>query len=109
MHSSSLKFGLKPTELVSSLCNMNYIELMQKCWNSEPNKRPTAVNLKNEIKSMEYNEKWFNDKPTEISIRSITKNNPYAIYKSRPLSAMIKSAEFTKSLKGQRIILTLIL
>ncbi|CAB4442802.1 unnamed protein product [Rhizophagus irregularis] len=29
-------------------------------------------------------------------------NNPNAVYKSRPLSAMIKSAESTRSLKIQR-------
>ena len=48
----------------------------------------------------------MNKNPTEIikssDIGPIT-NHPCAIYKSRPLSAMIKSAESTRSLKSQNI------
>ena len=39
-------------------------------------------------------------------IGPITTKNPGAIYKSRPLSAMIKSAESTRTLRSQSITLS---
>ncbi|GBC24861.2 kinase-like domain-containing protein [Rhizophagus irregularis DAOM 181602=DAOM 197198] len=82
-----------------------YVELMKECWHSDPNKRPTANDLS----------KIFNEDGGKLCFRKhlgieiikspdigpIT-NNPNAIYKSRSLSAMIKSAESTRSLKIQR-------
>jgi serine/threonine protein kinase len=79
-----------------------YVEIMKECCHSDPNKRPTANDL---FKIFGYDGKLYLDKesknPTKIikspDIGPIT-NNPNAIYKSRPLSAMIKSAESTRSL-----------
>jgi serine/threonine protein kinase len=83
-----------------------YIELMQKCWHSDPKKRPNAENIRREFSYASYRKE--SDNPTKIikspDIGPITTNNPCAIYKSRPLSTMIKSAKFTKSLKSQSII-----
>jgi len=104
------------TELIIEICDGlrppiitnapdGYIELMQKCWHSDPNERPTA----NDILDVIYNKlDYYKEKinPTKIirspDIGPIT-NNPDAIYKSRPLSTMIKSANITKSLKIQSI------
>jgi serine/threonine protein kinase len=72
-----------------------YVELMQECWHSNPEKRPTAFNLMEKIKTMRENEyiNSRNGNPTKIikssDIGPMTTNNPGAIYKSRPLSAMI--------------------
>ena len=72
-------------------------------------KRPTAFDLMEKIKTMRENE-YINSRngtPTKIIMSSdigpVTENNPGAIYKSRSLSTMIKSAEFTRSLKNQKI------
>src|ERR1043166_8081732 len=80
---------------------VGYIELMQECWHSDPEKRPTASNLIEKIKIIK-DYRW-----TEVikspDIGPIT-NNPGAVYKSTALSAMIKSAESTRSLRSQSII-----
>ncbi|CAB4475313.1 unnamed protein product [Rhizophagus irregularis] len=80
---------------------------MQKCWHSDPNERPNANDISLKFKYELYYRNEENN-PTKIirssDIGPITTNNPGAIYKSRPLSAMIKSAKFTKSLKSQCII-----
>ena len=81
-----------------------YIELMQKCWHADPEKRPTAAELRDEIYDIYINESKNLTKIIESSgIGPIKSNHSGAIYKSRPLSAMIKSAESTRSLKSQRI------
>jgi serine/threonine protein kinase len=87
-----------------------YIELMQKCWHSDPNERPNAKYIWDKFwNELHYSEESNN--PTMITkspdVGPITINNPGAIYKSRPLSTMIKSAKFTKSLKSKSIILEL--
>ena len=72
-------------------------------------KRPTAVNIMEKIKTIRENE-YINssekNNPTKI-IKSpdigLTANDPNAIYKSRSLSELIKSTEFTRSLKSQEI------
>ena len=108
------------TELIIEICDGHrppivsnapegYIELMQECWHSDPNKRPTALELSGKVSNICNNEdKNKKNNPTKIlrspEIGPIAKNNPGAIYKSRPLSTMIKSAESTRSLKSQIII-----
>ncbi|GES93017.1 kinase-like domain-containing protein [Rhizophagus clarus] len=78
-----LKYGLRPP--IVTIASEGYIELMQKCWHSDPNERPNA----NDIWS-----KFWND------IGPIT-NNPGAIYKSRPLN----SVKSTISLKSESSII----
>ncbi|RIA88844.1 kinase-like domain-containing protein, partial [Glomus cerebriforme] len=97
--------GLRP--LIVTSAPEGYIELMKQCWHSDPNERPTATGLEERFSNIYYKEQsCFNKKnPTEIikspDIGPITTNNPGAIYKSRPLSVMIKSAESTRNLKIQ--------
>jgi serine/threonine protein kinase len=98
--------GLRPPIITNA--PEGYIKLMQKCWHSDPLKRPSASDI---VKLVHHSSKMFlneNNRPTLIikspDIGPITANNPGAIYKSRPLSTMIKSAESTRSLKSQRII-----
>jgi serine/threonine protein kinase len=101
-------------ELIIEICNgvrppivtnapEGYIELMQQCWHPDPDKRPTANGLQSNFFYGKLDH-WEEQKnPTKIikspDIGPITTNNPGAIYKSRPLSVMIKSAESTRSLK----------
>ncbi|CAB4418878.1 unnamed protein product [Rhizophagus irregularis] len=67
---------------------------MQRCWYSDPKQRPIASNI------------LINCITTKIiespDIGSITSNLD-AIYKSRPLSAMTKSAKSTRNLKSQKL------
>jgi hypothetical protein len=78
---------------------------MKKCWHLDPDKRPTASDL-----FKISNEVWSNEckNPAEIvnssHIGPIKTSNPGAIYKSRPLSAMIRSAESTRSLRSQSVL-----
>ena len=88
--------GLHPPILTSA--PEGYIELMQKCWNIDPKERPTAADLMNKILTMK--DKGSYNEITLPYIGSIA-NNPGAIYKSRSLTAMIKSAESTRNLRSQ--------
>ena len=96
--------GLRPPIVTNA--PEGYIELMKECWSSDPNKRPTAAELYEKISDIYDKECDIFSTPTEIikspDIGSIT-NDPGAIYTSRPLSTMIKSANITKSLKSQNI------
>ena len=72
--------------------------------------RPIAVNIFEKIDNMymnEYNNNRRNQNPTKIiessDIGPVTKNNPGAVYKSRPLSGMIRSAMSTRSLRSQSV------
>jgi hypothetical protein len=92
--------GLRPPIVTNA--PEGYIELMKECWHSDPGKRPTARNLVNEIWKMYNAEK---EKPTKIiessDIGPVIKNNPGAIYQSRPLSGMIQSAMSLRSSRSQ--------
>ena len=85
---------------------------MQECWDSDPKKRPTAADLLRKIEDIRRIElkNKINRNPTKIikslDIGPITTKNPGAIYKSRPLSEMIKSAESTRNLSSQSITLS---
>ncbi|CAB5094680.1 unnamed protein product [Rhizophagus irregularis] len=77
---------------------------MQKCWHSDPYERPSASDV---LKEFDYHSNlyYFKEASNQTKIISspdigpVTTNNPGAIYKSRPLSTMIKSANFTRSLR----------
>ncbi|RIA93952.1 kinase-like domain-containing protein [Glomus cerebriforme] len=95
-----IRDGLRPPIVTNA--PEGYIELMQNCWHFDPNKRPKANDLRSIVLDIWLREK-YNRTPTKIikspNIGPITTNNPNAIYKSRPLSAIIKSAESTRSLR----------
>jgi len=104
------------TDLIIEICDgtrppivtdapVGYIELMQECWYSDPNKRPTAAETNRRLLKIIDNER---ENPTNIiessDIGPITNNDPGAIYKSRSLSDIIKSSITTVSLKSQSIV-----
>src|SRR6266542_2165282 len=76
-----------------------YNELMQECWDSDPNKRPTTFDILEKLINIEKVEK---ENPTEITkssnIGPIIINNSD---KSRPLSKIIEYAEFIRSSESQ--------
>ncbi|PKK65342.1 kinase-like protein [Rhizophagus irregularis] len=86
--------GLRPP--ITTIIPKDYINLMKKCWHSDPNKRPTASSI---LKELDYIKLSELEKPTKIKlspeIGPITTNNPGAIYTSRTLSNMIKPAIYT--------------
>ena len=83
-----------------------YIELMQECWHSDPNKRPTALELYEKIVLIHNNKSQIQIiKSADIGPMVANEYDPGAIYKSRSLSAMIKSAESTRNLRSRRFIL----
>ncbi|GBB97566.1 hypothetical protein RclHR1_03000009 [Rhizophagus clarus] len=104
------------TELIIEICDglrppiitnapKGYIDLMKECWHSDPEKRPTADEVLekiNDILNNEWNNKTKIIKSSDIG--PVTTNNPDAIYKSRYLSGMIKSAASTRSLRSKSII-----
>ncbi|CAB5376688.1 unnamed protein product [Rhizophagus irregularis] len=94
--------GLRPP-IVTNVPE-GYIELMQKCWHSDPHKRPTANDIRGKVLNIKYNERYNQTKIINSPDIGPITNNPGAIYKSRPLSTMIKSAKLTKSLKIQSTI-----
>ncbi|RIA94224.1 kinase-like domain-containing protein, partial [Glomus cerebriforme] len=87
--------GLRPPIVTNA--PEGYIDLMKECWHSDPEKRPTATVAFNKFYRM-------SSKNTEIipssDIGPVTTNNPGAIYKSRPLSGMIRSAMSTLSTRS---------
>ncbi|PKY23910.1 kinase-like protein [Rhizophagus irregularis] len=86
--------GLRPP--ITTIIPKDYINLMKKCWHSDPNKRPTASSI---LKELDYIKLSELEKPTKIKlspeIGPIPTNNPGAIYTSRTLSNMIKPAIYT--------------
>ena len=97
--------GLRPPIVTNA--PEGYIDLMKECWHSDPNKRPTAVEIFEKIDEMRWKERWSNtDEITKIIESSDigpVKNNPGAIYKSRHISCMVQSAMSTRSLRSQSI------
>ncbi|EXX65833.1 Ste11p [Rhizophagus irregularis DAOM 197198w] len=96
--------GLRPPIITNA--PEGYIELMQKCWHSDPKKRPKAVEIYEKVGNIWSNES-LNGNSTKIirspDIGPIATNHSGAYYKSRPLSAMIKSVESTRNLRSQSI------
>jgi serine/threonine protein kinase len=88
--------GLRPPITTTNMPK-GYIDLMKRCWHSDPNKRPTASSILKELEIIKLSEL---EKPTKIILSSdigpITTNNKGAIDKSRPLSNMTKSALYTR-------------
>ncbi|GES84790.1 kinase-like domain-containing protein [Rhizophagus clarus] len=105
------------TELIIEICDglrppiitnapEGYIDLMKECWHPEPEKRPKADEVLKEIEEVceaEYNQQNKTKIIESSDIGPATTNNPDAIYKSRYLSGMIKSAASTRSLRSQSI------
>ncbi|UZO15240.1 uncharacterized protein OCT59_006671 [Rhizophagus irregularis] len=101
------------TELIIEICDglrppivtnapEGYIDLMKECWHSDPKKRPKAVELSNKFAQMHRNV-WMIKIIKSSDIGPVTTNNPNAVYKSRYLSDMIKSASSTRSLRSKSI------
>jgi serine/threonine protein kinase len=85
-----------------------YIELMNECWHSDPDKRPQATDLCERVNKMYWKEFRNRDNnPTKIihslDIGPVKTNHSGAIYKSRLLSGMINSAMSLRSLRSQSI------
>ncbi|UZO15243.1 uncharacterized protein OCT59_006674 [Rhizophagus irregularis] len=74
------------------------------CWHPDPEIRPTAVEVSKVIHDIRYNGNALQTKIIKSSdVGPATIHNPGAIYKSRYLSNMIKSAATTRSLRSQSI------
>ena len=99
--------GLRPPIVTNA--PEGYIKLMKECWNSDANKRPVAAIIKEKLIHMRDFE-YINDNPTKIikspDIGPII-NHAGAIYSSRLLSGMIKSAMSIQSWGSQPITLEL--
>src|SRR5436190_5716173 len=99
--------GLRPPIVTNA--PEGYIELMEECWYSDSNKRPTATDIHEKISKMRDHESniFRKNSLTKIiespDIGPITKINPGAIYKSRPLSGIIHSAMSSMSSRNQSI------
>ncbi|GBC06978.1 hypothetical protein RclHR1_07180003 [Rhizophagus clarus] len=89
--------GLRPSIVTNA--PESYIEVMIECWHPFPKKRPPATDIFNKITKM-----WINEyqNPTKIikssDIGPVTSG---AIYKSRPLSSMIKTTMSLRSSRSQ--------
>ncbi|PKY48074.1 hypothetical protein RhiirA4_463532 [Rhizophagus irregularis] len=73
---------------------------MEECWHSDPSKRPTTNDMYYKLLVMSS---WGIEIVKSSDIGPVPKNNPGAIYKSRPLSAMINSAMSLRSSRSQSI------
>jgi serine/threonine protein kinase len=98
--------GLRPPIVTNA--PEGYIELMKECWHSDPKKRPSATDIYEKINEMRNKEPQNHKNSTKIieslDIGPVKKNNPGAIYKSRPLSGMINSVMSLRSLRSQSTI-----
>src|ERR1044072_3489470 len=83
--------GLRPPIVTNA--PKGYIKLMQKCWHSDPDERPSANDMYEKMTDIERNE---HENPTQIIKSSdIGPMKTKSIYISRPLSEMTKSTKFT--------------
>src|SRR5436305_5391550 len=93
--------GLRP--LIVTNAPYGYVNLMKECWHSDPKIRPSVEKAYKKIREILMNE-YNNKNPTKIiessDIGPVTKNNPGAIYRSRLLSGIIRSAMSTRSLRS---------
>ena len=92
--------GLRPPTVTNA--SGGYIDLMQTCWDSDPNKRPTSDHIINTLFEEiipNYNAEIAIVKSLDIG--PITINDSRVIHKSRPLSVMISP------MRNQSIILKL--
>ncbi|CAB4422038.1 unnamed protein product [Rhizophagus irregularis] len=90
--------GLRPPTVTD--VPKGYTELMKKCWNSDPKKRPKAGEMSAEIETIGSNESKRNDSTKIIKSSDIgpkTTNDPDEDYESRYLSTIIKSVDTTRS------------
>ncbi|GBC19878.2 kinase-like domain-containing protein [Rhizophagus irregularis DAOM 181602=DAOM 197198] len=93
--------GLRPPIITNA--PDGYTDLMKECWHSDPEKRPTTVEVLKRVGEIKEIEGRKSNKSNETKIIKssdigpVTTNNPDATYKSRYLSGMIKSAASTRS------------
>jgi len=88
-----IHYGLRPP--ITTNAPKGYIELMQRCWNSDPSKRPTATDIKgilDDIWKAECNSNISTEIIRSPDIGPMVAYNLGAIYSSRSLSSMITSA-----------------
>ncbi len=90
--------GLRPPIVTNA--PEGYVDLMKECWHSDPIKRPKAADMYKKFNKM-YSNGIQIIKSSDIG--PVTKNNSGAIYKSRSLSGIIRSAMSTRSLRSQSI------
>jgi serine/threonine protein kinase len=93
--------GLRPPIVTNA--PEGYIELMEKCWHSDPSKRPTATDIFDKVGEMYGDECYGRTKIIKSPDIGPVTNNPGAIYKSRSLSVMINSAMSLRSSRNQSI------
>ncbi|CAI2185424.1 7417_t:CDS:1, partial [Funneliformis geosporum] len=97
--------GLRPSIVTNA--PIGYIELMRECWDHDPLKRPVAAEITKRINDMwEFERKAATEIYRNCEIGPTRLKHPEAIYTSRLLSGLIKSAMFVmsiKSLKNQSV------
>ena len=95
--------GIRP-EINESVAPKCYIDLMEKCWNSNSDKRPDITEIEESIKSFIYKDEQFEKvedyrKKRLLSIKNYQlTTHPQAIYKSQFLNPYTESMkmDFTK-------------
>ena len=92
--------GLRPPIVTNA--PEGYVDLMKECWHSDTIKRPTAKEVRGKLYKM-FDKGGSTEIIESSDIGPVTKNNSGAIYKSRLLSGIIRSAMSTRSLRSQSI------
>ncbi|CAB4421444.1 unnamed protein product [Rhizophagus irregularis] len=94
--------GLRPP--IATNAPEEYIELMKECWHSDPNKRPTAENIRNIFNSMFSKEYYHGDQEVNLLIHFIIirKIARHLLIKERSIKVRLKTVISTiKVLKGE--------